>query len=57
MTGNSRATKPRGATAKTLAGGLYGVNPFDQPGVEHGKKLAYGALGREGFEDLMGGRG
>jgi glucose-6-phosphate isomerase len=40
-----------------FAGGLYGVNPFDQPGVEHGKKLAYGALGREGFEDLMGGRG
>jgi glucose-6-phosphate isomerase len=40
-----------------FAGGLYGVNPFDQPGVEHGKKLAYGALGREGFEDLMGGEG
>lgn len=39
-----------------FAGGLYHVNPFDQPGVEHGKKLAYGALGREGFEDLMGGR-
>ncbi len=43
--------------ATAFAGGLYGVNPFDQPGVEHGKKLAYGALGREGFEDLMGGRG
>jgi glucose-6-phosphate isomerase len=43
--------------ATAFAGGLYRVNPFDQPGVERGKVLAYGALGREGFEDLMGGRG
>ncbi len=32
------------------AGYLYGVNPFDQPGVELGKKFAYGLMGREGFE-------
>ncbi len=29
---------------------LYGVNPQDQPGVELGKDLTYGLLGREGFE-------
>jgi glucose-6-phosphate isomerase len=33
-----------------LAAGLYGVNPFDQPAVEGGKKLAYGMMGRGGFE-------
>ncbi len=32
------------------AGYLYGVNPFDQPGVELGKKFAYGLMGREGFD-------
>jgi glucose-6-phosphate isomerase len=25
------------------------VNPFDQPGVELGKKLTYAAMGRPGF--------
>jgi glucose-6-phosphate isomerase len=36
--------------ATAFAGELYDVNAFDQPGVELGKKLAYGLLGREGFE-------
>lgn len=36
--------------ATAYAGGLYGVNPFDQPGVEAGKRLAQGLLGRPGFE-------
>ena len=31
-----------------LAGPLYGVNPFDQPGVEEAKQLAYAALGGPG---------
>jgi len=31
---------------------LYGIDPFDQPGVEHGKHAAYAQLGRGGFEDL-----
>jgi glucose-6-phosphate isomerase len=31
------------------AGLLLGINPFDQPGVEAGKKMALGLLGREGF--------
>jgi len=33
-----------------FAAGLYGVNPFDQPAVEGGKRLAYGMMGRGGFE-------
>lgn len=33
------------------AGVLLGVNPLDQPGVEGGKRLACGLLGRPGFED------
>jgi glucose-6-phosphate isomerase len=28
---------------------LYGVNPYDQPGVEEGKHQAYALLGREDF--------
>lgn len=28
---------------------LAGVDPFDQPGVEAGKRATYGLLGREGF--------
>lgn len=37
------------AAATAFAGPLYGVDPFDQPGVEEAKRLAYGALGREGY--------
>jgi glucose-6-phosphate isomerase len=36
--------------ATVLAGALYGVDPLDQPGVELGKRLTYGLLGRAGFE-------
>lgn len=36
--------------ATGYAGCWYGVNPFDQPGVELGKRLTFGALGRVGFE-------
>jgi glucose-6-phosphate isomerase len=35
--------------ATVYAGALYGVDPLDQPGVELGKRLTYGLLGREGF--------
>ena len=35
--------------ATGYAGVWYGVNPFDQPGVELWKKLTFGAMGREGF--------
>jgi glucose-6-phosphate isomerase len=36
--------------ATAYAGSLYGVDPLDQPGVELGKRLTYGLLGREGYE-------
>jgi glucose-6-phosphate isomerase len=35
--------------ATGYAGVWYGVNPFDQPGVELGKKLTYTAMGRPGY--------
>jgi len=35
--------------ATVLAGALYGVDPMDQPGVELGKVLTYGLMGREGY--------
>ena len=35
--------------ATVYAGALYGVDPLDQPGVEMGKRLTYGLLGRDGF--------
>jgi glucose-6-phosphate isomerase len=36
--------------ATAYAGELYGVNAFDQPGVELGKRFTYGMFGRPGFE-------
>jgi glucose-6-phosphate isomerase len=36
--------------ATGYAGVWYGVNPFDQPGVELGKRLTYAAMGRPGYE-------
>lgn len=36
--------------ATVYAGGLYGVDPMDQPGVELGKQFTYGIMGRTGFE-------
>ena len=38
--------------ATAFAGPLYGVDPFDQPGVEEAKRLAFAALGRPGYESL-----
>jgi glucose-6-phosphate isomerase len=32
--------------ATAYAGALYGVDAFDQPGVELGKQFAYALLGR-----------
>ena len=37
-------------TATVAAGALAGIDPFGQPGVEEGKRLAYGLMGRTGFE-------
>jgi len=35
-----------------MAGALYGVNPFGQPGVEAGKNATYALMGRQGYEPL-----
>ena len=35
--------------ATGFAGAFYGINPFDQPGVELGKRLTFAAMGRPGF--------
>jgi glucose-6-phosphate isomerase len=36
--------------ATAYAGALYGVDAFNQPGVELGKRFTYGMMGRPGFE-------
>ncbi|MHB1169133.1 MAG: glucose-6-phosphate isomerase [Longimicrobiales bacterium] len=36
--------------ATVYAGGFYDVNPLDQPGVELGKQLTYGLMGRKGYD-------
>ena len=33
-----------------VTGGAMGIDPFDQPGVEQGKKYTYGLMGRSGYE-------
>jgi len=39
--------------AQTLvAGGLFGINPLDQPGVEAGKEMTRAMAGRRGYEKL-----
>lgn len=43
--------------ATLYAGALYGVDPLDQPGVELGKRLACGLLGRAGFDVPVTGNG
>jgi glucose-6-phosphate isomerase len=37
--------------ATALAGGMMGIDPFDQPGVESGKIAALALMGCEGYED------
>ena len=36
--------------ATGYAGAWYGMDPFDQPGVELGKRLTYAAMGRPGYD-------
>lgn len=36
--------------ATVFTGFLYGVNPFNQPGVEEGKNFTYGMMGKKGFD-------
>jgi len=39
--------------ATVFAGILFGVNPFNQPGVEEGKNLTYAMMGKNGYEDKI----
>lgn len=39
--------------ATDFCGELFGIDAFSQPGVEEGKRFAYGILGREGFEEKL----
>ena len=34
-----------------IAGELYNINTFDQPGVEQAKNYTYALMGRAGYED------
>jgi glucose-6-phosphate isomerase len=36
--------------ATVYAGYLYDVDPFDQPGVELGKVMTFGLMGRDGYD-------
>ncbi|MCK5656075.1 MAG: glucose-6-phosphate isomerase, partial [Candidatus Aureabacteria bacterium] len=36
--------------ATAFSGFLYEIDPFNQPGVEEGKNLTYGMMGRPGYE-------
>jgi len=36
--------------ATVYSGFFYGIDPMDQPGVELGKQLTYGIMGRKGYE-------
>lgn len=38
--------------ATAIAGDLLNINPYDQPGVELGKKITYALMGRNGFEEF-----
>ncbi|MEG1800064.1 MAG: glucose-6-phosphate isomerase, partial [Synergistaceae bacterium] len=33
-----------------MTGLMMGINPFDQPGVEQGKRYTYGLMGKNGYE-------
>ena len=36
----------------SLAGALFGVNPYDQPAVELGKEATFALMGKAGYEEL-----
>jgi glucose-6-phosphate isomerase len=40
--------------ATAVAGELYDIDAFDQPGVELSKKATYALMGRAGYQDLAG---
>jgi glucose-6-phosphate isomerase len=36
--------------ATTIAGRMFGVNPYDQPAVQLGKEMTFALMGRKGYE-------
>ena len=38
--------------ATVYSGHFYGIDPMDQPGVELGKQLTYGIMGRSGYDEF-----
>ncbi|MHC4260128.1 MAG: glucose-6-phosphate isomerase, partial [Planctomycetota bacterium] len=36
----------------SIAGGLFGINPYDQPAVELGKEATFALMGRAGYEQM-----
>jgi len=36
----------------SLAGALFGINPYDQPAVELGKEATFALMGQDGYENL-----
>jgi len=36
----------------SLAGALFGINPYDQPAVELGKEATFALMGKDGYENL-----
>ncbi len=40
--------------ATTIAGYLFGIDPYDQPAVELGKKITFHLMGRRGYEKMPG---
>jgi glucose-6-phosphate isomerase len=36
--------------ATAFTGFLMNINPFNQPGVEEGKKYTFGMMGKKGFD-------
>ena len=39
--------------ATAIAGALYNIDPYNQPGVELGKQITYSLMGRKGFESMQ----
>ena len=40
-------------SAVSYMGGLYDINPYDQPAVELGKQATYALMGKDGYADLL----
>ena len=48
---NDRTTNKFATIGAAIAGELYNINTFNQPGVEQAKNYTYALMGRSGYED------